>query len=195
MHGLGSHSGTFNNIVQALVPQGYAVYGFDLRGHGRSPGARGYINAWSEFRKDLSRFFQFVTSQQGQIPYFLLGHSLGAAIALDYALHFPDGLHGVIATALPLGKVGVPPIKLAIAQILSQVWPHFTLNTGIDHAATSRNPEVIAAIALDSLRHTRGSARLATEFIAKAEWLQTHAVCLQVPLFLLHGGEDWISPP
>jgi alpha-beta hydrolase superfamily lysophospholipase len=195
VHGLGSHSGTFNNIVQALVPQGYAIYGFDLRGHGRSPGSRGHINSWSELRKDLSKFFQFIASQQGQIPYFLLGHSLGAAIALDYALHFPNGLHGVIATALPLGKVGVPPLKLAIGQILSQVWPHFTLNTGIDRAATSRIPEAVEAIAADSLRHTRGSARLATEFIIKAEWLQTHAVCLQVPLLLLHGAEDRISPP
>ncbi len=195
VHGLGSHSGTFNNIVQALVPQGYVVYGLDLRGHGRSPGSRGHINHWSEFREDLSRFFRLIASQQGQIPYFLLGHSLGAAIALDYALHFPNGLHGVIATALPLGKVGVPPIKLAIGQILSQVWPHFTLNTGIDRAATSRIPEAIAAIASDPLRHTRGSARLATEFITKAEWLQTHAVCLQVPLLLLHGGEDRISLP
>ncbi len=195
VHGLGSHSGTFNNIVQTLVPQGYAVYGFDLRGHGRSPGARGHINSWSKFRKDLSRFFQFIALQQGQIPYFLLGHSLGAAIAIDYALHFPNGLHGVIASALPLGKVGVPPLKLAIGQILSRVWPHFTLNTGIDRAATSRDPEAIAAIATDPLRHTRGSARLATEFITKAEWLQTHAVCLQVPLLLLHGSEDRISLP
>lgn len=195
VHGLGSHSGTFKNIVQALVPQGFVVYGFDLRGHGRSPGARGHINDWSEFRQDLSCFFRFIASQQKQIPYFLLGHSLGAAIALDYALHFPDGLHGVIASALPLGKVGVPPIKLAIGQILSQVWPHFTLNTGIERTATSRDSEAIAAIACDPLRHTRGSARLATEFISKAEWLQTHAVCLQVSLLLLHGSEDRISPP
>jgi alpha-beta hydrolase superfamily lysophospholipase len=195
LHGLGSHSSTFDRAIQYLVPLGYAIYGFDLRGHGKSPGPRGHIDAWGEFREDLRKFLQLVRAQEPLLPHFLWGHSLGAAIALDYALHYPDGLQGVIATALPLGKVGVPPIKIAIGQILSQVWPHFTLNTGIDSAATSRDPGVVEAIAQDRLRHQQGSARLATEYLAMAEWLQTHACCLQVPLLLLHGGADRISPP
>jgi alpha-beta hydrolase superfamily lysophospholipase len=194
VHGLGSHSGTFETVVDYLVPLGYAVYGFDLRGHGRSPGQQGHINEWREFREDLGRFCQLVTQQEPLLPHFLLGHSLGAAIALDYALHHPEGLQGVIATALPLGKVGVPPLKLAIGQLLSQIWPHFTLNTGIDRTAISRDLEVVAAVDGDRLRHTKGSARLATEFLTMAEWLQTHACCLQVPLLLMHGSEDRISP-
>jgi alpha-beta hydrolase superfamily lysophospholipase len=195
VHGLGSHSDAFSNIVQYLVPRRFAVYSFDLRGHGRSPGQRGHINSWAEFREDLSRFMQLIATKEPQIPHFLFGHSLGAAIALEYVLHCPGRIRGVIASALPLGKVGVSPIKMAIGKVLSRVWPRFTLNTGIAPAANSRDLDVVNAYANDPLRHTKGSARLVTEFLSTANWLQTHAFELQVPILLLHGEADRISPP
>ena len=86
IHGLGSHSSLFGNVTQSLVPSGYAVYGLDLRGHGRSQGQRGHINAWSEFREDLTTFFALIKTREKGIPCFLLGHSLGGIIALDYVL-------------------------------------------------------------------------------------------------------------
>ncbi len=43
VHGLAEHSGRYMNLVNHFVTQGYAVYGFDQRGHGRSPGRRGYV--------------------------------------------------------------------------------------------------------------------------------------------------------
>jgi alpha-beta hydrolase superfamily lysophospholipase len=109
VHGLGAHSGLFNNAVQYLISQGYGVYALDLRGHGRSPGQRGHINAWAEFREDLSAFSQWIQEQEPNCPCFLWGNSLGGAIVLDYALRFPKGLQGVIVTAPALGKVGVYP--------------------------------------------------------------------------------------
>ena len=194
VHGLGGHSGLFNNLVQYLVPHGYEIYGFDLRGHGRSPGQRGHIHAWVEFREDLNRFLSLIKLQTSGLPCFLLGHSLGGAIALDYILRFPDGLQGVIATAPAVGKVRVSPIKIVIGRLLSWLWPNFTLNTGIDQGVCSRDPAVVTAYAQDPLRHTKGSARLVTEFLTTATWIQTHIVDLQAPLLILHGGADRVAP-
>ena len=63
IHGLGSHSGLFSNVVEHLQGSGYAVYGLDLRGHGRSQGQRGPINTWSEFREDLKAFLKLIEIQ------------------------------------------------------------------------------------------------------------------------------------
>ena len=195
IHGLGGHSDLFNNVVQALVPQGYAIYGFDLRGHGRSEGQRGYLNRWAEFREDLRGFLHLIEAQTHGEPRFLLGHSLGGIIALDYVLRFPMGIAGVIATAIPMGKVGVSPLKLILGRILSKVWPTFSLNTGIDQSASSRDPAVVAASAQDTLRHRQGTARLATEFQAIAVWIQAHAHQLSRPFLSLHGGDDRVAQP
>src|SRR5579883_3415220 len=60
VHGFGEHSGRYGNVVEHLTERGYAVYGFDNRGHGRSPGQRGHINAWAEFREDVGAFLSLV---------------------------------------------------------------------------------------------------------------------------------------
>ena len=193
VHGLGGHSGLFNNLVDSLVPQGYEIYGFDLRGHGRSPGQRGHITTWAHFREDLGRFLSWVDAHTPKLPRFLLGHSLGGAIALDYILHYPNGLQGVIATAPAVGKVGVSPVRMTIGRILSCLWPSFSLNTGIAQGACSRDPAVVAAYAQDPLRHTKGSARLVTEFFTTTAWIQSHIANLQAPLLIMHGGADRVT--
>ena len=41
VHGLGEHISRYTNLVNNVVPRGYAVYGLDHRGHGASAGAHG----------------------------------------------------------------------------------------------------------------------------------------------------------
>ncbi|UKO96363.1 alpha/beta hydrolase [Nostoc sp. UHCC 0870] len=198
VHGLGGHSDKYSHIVEHLVPKQYAIYSLDLRGHGRSPGRRGHINNWAEFREDLRAFLQLIPTQQPQVPVFLLGHSLGAVIVLDYVLRYPQEastLQGVITLAPAIGKVGVSKFRLLVGRLMSRVWPSFTLNTGLDLAAASRDEKVLVAYKQDSLRHTFASARLATEYFATVAWIYHHAPEWQVPLLILHGGADKVALP
>lgn len=195
VHGLGGHSGMFKQAVQYLIAQKYEVYAFDLRGHGRSPGQRGYINSWREFREDLHAFLQMIHKTRSGCPSFLWGHSLGGTIALDYALRFPDDLQGLIVTAPALGKVRIPKTKLVIGRMLSQIAPRFSLKLGFQKAVCSRDPALCATLLADPLRHEFGSARLATEFFATVKWIQKHTAELRVPLLTLHGSADEVTLP
>ena len=60
IHGFGEHSGRYMNVVNHLVPLGFTVYGFDHRGHGLSPGKRGHIMGWNEFREDVKHFIDMI---------------------------------------------------------------------------------------------------------------------------------------
>ena len=46
VHGIGEHSGRYMNVVDYMVPNQIGVYGYDLRGHGKSLGRRGHIDSW-----------------------------------------------------------------------------------------------------------------------------------------------------
>lgn len=198
VHGLGSHSDSYGNIVEHLIPINYAVYAFDARGHGRSPGQRGHIISWEEIRADLKAFLQLVEAQLPKCPQFLLGHSLGGVVVLDYVMRFrvyPSPLSGVITFAPAVGKVGISPFKLTIAKVLSRILPRFTLSTGLDLDTAARDEKVLAAYAQDKLRHARGSARLATEFINTVDWINAHVADLQIPLLIMQGGADTVTLP
>jgi alpha-beta hydrolase superfamily lysophospholipase len=195
VHGLGGHSDLFKHGVRCLVPQGYGVYALDLRGHGRSPGQRGYIQHWQAFREDLRTFLQFIHSKETAENYFLWGHSMGGTISLDYALHYPELLQGLILSAPALGHIGVPAWKLAVGQILSQVWPRFKLKVGIDRSLSSRDLTVLADYAADPLRHEYGTARLSAEFFKTVDWINQNIDQLKIPLLLLQGDADSITSP
>lgn len=124
----------------------------------------------------------------------MLGQSLGGTIALDYALHYPQELQGLILLS-PALKVRISSLKLLIGRIFSRFIPHFSLDTGLDLTAGSRDPQVVADTLRDPLRHTRGTARLATEFSQTVIWIEASAAKLRVPLLILHGGADRITPP
>ena len=57
---------------------------------------------------------RFVQERTPGLPLFLLGHSLGGVIVLNYAIRYPEGLRGVVAISPALGEVGIAPTKRAL---------------------------------------------------------------------------------
>ena len=195
VHGLGDHSGLYPTVSEYFTARGFAVHAPDVRGNGRSPGARGHIGSWREYREDLRRFVAVVHREEPGLPLFLLGHSLGGLIVLDYAGHHPDGLRGAIASAPPLGRLGVPAPLLLLGRVVSRVWPSFSLETGMDLSGLARDPAIAAEVLADPLFHRKGSARLSTEVAAAIERVQQGAARFPLPLLVLHGSADRMVPP
>jgi alpha-beta hydrolase superfamily lysophospholipase len=195
LHGLGDHSGLYPNLGSHFSARGMPVYAYDMRGNGRSPGQRAYLRGWHEYRGDLHAFLARVREWEGELPLFLLGNSLGALVVLEYALHHPRGLAGMIAAAPPLGELGVPRVLMALGRVFSRVLPRFSLRVGMDLSGLARDPAVLEAVLADPLFHRRGTARLSTEVTAAIARVQEGAPNLSVPLLILHGSDDRMVPP
>lgn len=195
LHGLGDHSGLYPNLADYFPTRGVAVYAFDMRGNGRSPGQRAYLGSWQEYRGDLHEFVGRVRAWEPALPLFLLGNSLGGLVVLDYVLHHPGQVQGVIAAAPVLGEVGVPPVLMALGRIMSRVLPRFSLNVGMDLTGLARDPSIIEAVLADPMFHRRGTARLSTEVTAAVSRVQRLAESWSVPLLVLHGSADRMVPP
>ncbi|MGH7498895.1 MAG: lysophospholipase [Gemmatimonadales bacterium] len=195
LHGLGDHSGLYPTLVEHLVGREMAVHSFDLRGNGRSAGPRGFVEGWQDFRDDLGLFLGLVRQDEPALPLFIIGNSLGGLIALDYAMHAPTGLHGVIAVSAPLGQLAVPAPLMALGRMLSRIWPGFSLETGMDLSGLARDPAVAEQILGDPLFHRRATARLSTEVTAAIARVQAGAPSFALPLLVMHGSDDRMVPP
>lgn len=194
IHGHGDHSGGLRNIISHLVPAGYAWYGFDLRGHGHSPGLRGHIQNWSDFQGDLQAFLSWVKQIEGQKPIFILGHSLGGLISIEYALRHPEDLSGIISTSPALGYSQTPPFKALLFRTLSYLKPNYSLESLPDYTKLTRDSQVIEILAADPLRHEQMSLKLWREFRHARNWVRAHAPALRVPILMLYGLDDKITP-
>jgi alpha-beta hydrolase superfamily lysophospholipase len=196
VHGLGEHSGRYPHVVNHLVPLGFAMYSFDHRGHGRSAQKLGaHVNSWAEYRHDVQAFYQHVRQQNEDLPIFLMGHSMGGLIALEYTLHHPGGLRGVIASAPAVGAVDASPLLLFIGRILSRLKPDFFIESQLDASSISRDKDVVMAYENDPLVTSKVSARWSTEFTGAIEWTRQNAAKFQPPLLIIHGDSDTLVPP
>ncbi|MBP7997895.1 MAG: lysophospholipase [Chloroflexi bacterium] len=194
VHGFGEHSGRHETIARPLLAEGFAVYGFDHRGHGHSPGKRGFIQQWSEFRDDVAAFLNMIRQENVARPLFLFGHSLGGLIVLEYALHHPQNLSGVIASAPLLAQAGISPLLISLSKVLSRLWPGLNLDTRLDINGISRDSAEAKRYQDDPLVHSLGTPRLATGIAQATAWTLAHAPEWKLPLYVYHGTGDTIVP-
>ena len=194
-HGLGEHSGRYGHVEDALVPDGWAVYGLDHRGHGRSGGRRAHLDRYSDWLTDFDAFRRLVEARHPGLPLFVLGHSMGGQIALAYALDHAAGLRGLVLSAPALASNAVPKAAVLVLRGLARFAP--TLRpAGIDPTKISKDPAVVADYQADPLVH-HGSPTLGLSVAVDAQFdvLTRRARTLRLPLLLQHGTLDELTDP
>lgn len=90
LHGTGRHGGDFADVLDALS-DAHSPIAFDQPGHGRS-GSLDSLGAVDRMRD----FTRALVEKLSLRPQVLVGHSLGAAVALDYALTYPEAVRGLV---------------------------------------------------------------------------------------------------
>jgi alpha-beta hydrolase superfamily lysophospholipase len=199
VHGIGEHSGRYERLAQELRANGVSVFAHDLRGHGRSSGRRGHISRFDDFTSDLRDFHAHVRQMAGEMPpIFLMGHSLGGLISLRCLQQYPEmPWRGAILSAPALGlRMQVPLWKRVAARVLSTGLPWLALDSGIDAADLSHDPEIVEAYLRDPLVHRRISARLFAEMQTASATAGARMAEVAVPnLLLLLPLDDRICDP
>ena len=195
-HGYAEHSGRYGHVSARLNEAGYAVYAVDHRGHGKSDGTPGNVDGFRFVLADLATLRERATAAHPHLPVFLLAHSLGALIALDYVTSGgADGLAGLALSGTVLDPTVANRLELAIAPILSRIAPNLG-TSALDPAGVSRDPGVVAAYAADQLNyHGKIRSRSGAESLSAIARVTDRLPSLTLPTLVMHGAEDPISAP
>lgn len=198
VHGLAEHAGRYAALAQRLNDAGIELVAIDLRGHGRAPGRRAWVERFDDYLQDADALVG-VASRSGA-PLFLMGHSMGGAIAALYAIERADAharpFAGLILSspALAPGR-DVPRWMLSLSQVISRVWPGFPA-LKIDASLLSRDPAVVADNVGDPLvHHGAVPARTGAEVLLAMARIERGRDALRVPLLVYHGTEDKLTEP
>lgn len=196
VHGLGEHSGRYDNVVKFLVPKGFAIYGFDLLGHGKSEGQREFVEKYEDFTETLTNYKNKVKSWQPEKPLFLLGHSMGGLIAAEYLIDHSNEFEGAIISA-PLITIpdNISKLTVLAGKIFSTIAPKMGI-TALDSTAISRDPEVVNDYKNDPLVfHGKTTARLSVELLKAIMRVNDEASKIAIPFIVLQGSDDRLVNP
>src|SRR5437763_2198341 len=91
-HGLNAHSGQYQSVGEQLAALGFAVYALDLRGRGRSGGARFSVEKFADYVSDVAAVVTLAKTRETGLPVYLLGHSAGGVVSCIYSLEHQSEL-------------------------------------------------------------------------------------------------------
>lgn len=194
-HGLAEHGGRYPEVAARLVASDYAVYALDHRGHGRSGGSRANIDRFAYLVSDLGTFAGRAQREHPGAPVFLLGHSMGGAVALACALRYKGSLKGLALSAPALATgAAVSSFKRLTLRLLSSLAPNAGALT-LPAKAISRDPAVVEAYEQDPLVF-RGAipARTIVELLQAMDAFPASAPELRIPVLVQHGTADSLVP-
>jgi alpha-beta hydrolase superfamily lysophospholipase len=191
-HGFGEHSGRYMNVVNKLIPLNYGIYINDHRGHGKSDGTTNYVGSFDLFIEDEKTFHDLIKKQHPDIPIFVLGHSMGSAIAIYFAEKYQELLQGLIlsGTGIRLGEEISPFLKF-MSKIMAKLAPKMKIDTKLNPESLSHDPVVVKNYKEDPLvNYQKITTRLGNEMLKRFRNLKEVLMNLELPLLVQVGSED-----
>jgi len=111
LHGRNESIEKYFETINDLNAMGLWVATFDWRGQGNSPrllknARRGHIRRFSDFERDLNTFLETIVLPDAKLPFFILGHSMGALVAMKAAPRLANRIERMVLCAPFIGATG-----------------------------------------------------------------------------------------
>ena len=120
-HGVTEYILRYEEFANFFVSKGYVVVGNDHIGHGLSVAEGrekmyfGPEGSWNFVVKDIKKCIELTKEKYPNIPYILLGFSLGSFLVRTYLIDYP----GTVDKAIIMGTGQISPIAIKLAKMMA----------------------------------------------------------------------------
>jgi alpha-beta hydrolase superfamily lysophospholipase/SAM-dependent methyltransferase len=188
------HSGRLQHVVDELALPDYAMFAWDARGHGRSPGPRGDSPAFAASVKDVDTFVRHVTRQYGirAGDIAVVAQSVGAVLVSTWAHDYAPQVRCLVLAA-PAFKVKLyVPLARAGLGLLYRLRGNFFVNSYVKAKFLTHDAERIRSYESDPLITRPISVRMLLALYEAAERVVADARAIVLPVQVLISGADWV---
>lgn len=192
----------FEGVAKRIAAAGYAVYAMDYPGFGLSQGLHGYIPSFDMMVDHVIEQYTLIRAmkQVRGLPHFLLGQSMGGAVALKVHLKQPKEWDGVLLVA-PMCKIAAdvtpPGPILNMLTLMSYILPEAKLFPQKDIGDLAfRDPQKRKMAEFNVISYTdQMRLRTAVELIKATRDIELQLDKVSSPLLVLHGAADKVTDP
>lgn len=196
VHGLNEHIGRYHHVVD-FFKKDHTIYLYDQRGFGRSEGKRSHVDKFEDYVQDLKSFIKFVRQHHDSEKIFMIGHSMGGQVLLNYLGTETRPLVNGFVTSSPNIRVAlqIHPLKRKMGAKVASHLPTLLIAANVSPDLLSHDTSIVNAYRNDPMVSKRLSVRLASEVLSNQEHILDLASSIKIPALMLHGGGDKICDP
>lgn len=193
LHDAGEHGARYVDAAEAFARERWAVALPDLRGHGKSEGARGHSSGLKEVVRDIDAVQQHLSYRLPTAPQALIGQGLGALYALQYALEKPAQVSALVLLAPLWHPSFEAPKPAGLFKRFKKPDPTSPSALGWTAEQMTGDAAQRAAWERDELVHRTISLRAIEQASELAASCAQRTGELRVPALIVHGGADAIA--
>jgi alpha-beta hydrolase superfamily lysophospholipase len=188
------HSGRMAHLVDELNLPDFDVFAWDARGHGRSPGVRGFSPSFGTSVRDVQTFMDHLDAAHGVKidEVYVIAQSVGAVLASTWVHDHAPRIRGM-SLASPAFKVKlyVPFARTGI-RLLTRLRGPFFVNSYVKASLLTHDPERIRSFEADPLITRPIASHILLGLHDAARRVVADAAAITVPTQLLVSGSDWV---
>jgi len=197
VHGLGDHTGCYEELAHFLVSRDFKVYGLDLHGFGKSEGKRGHVIRIADHISDL-KLLHTIMQQKNDLSQnnLIYGQSFGGLLALAYLQKYPDDYTHAIISAPALNPAqNVNRLLLFLSRVCNSVLPSLPFKNRIKSEQITEDTDAQDAYRDDPYVHQKITPRLFTEMLRLSKSVRENIRHFKKDLHILfiHGEADEVT--
>lgn len=188
------HSGRMAHLVDELDLPSFNFFAWDARGHGRSPGVRGFSPSLGTTVRDIQTFIEHLQEAHGvgTQDIFVVAQSVGAVLVSTWVHDYAPKLRGM-TLASPAFKVKLyVPFARAGLKLAQQLRGNFFVNSYVKARFLTHDPLRAATYDTDPLIARPISVNILLGLYDAADRIVADAQAIHVPTQLLISGADWV---
>ncbi|MGE5385854.1 MAG: bifunctional alpha/beta hydrolase/class I SAM-dependent methyltransferase [Betaproteobacteria bacterium] len=188
------HSGRMAHLVDELDLPDFDFFAWDARGHGKSPGDRGYSPSIGDSVRDVQTFVDHIRETHGvaEEDLAVLAQSVGAVLVAAWAHDYAPRIRcQILASPAFKVKLYVPFARPGLG-LMQKVRGNFYVNSYVKAKFLTHDPERQASFDSDPLITRAISVNILLGLYETAERIVADAQAITIPTQLLISGADWV---
>ncbi len=193
-HGGHEHSGRFQDLVERLALNDISIFAWDARGHGRSPGRRGYATHYMDVVRDVDAFIHHVTDNYN-IPreeMVIMGHSVGSVTVATWLHDYAPKIRGAVLGSPAFDVKLYAPFAYQALRLWQKIRPDSFVSSYVKPHMLTHDKEEADARVNDDLISPDIAVRVLTSLYDTAKRVIADAHTIKAPVLILSAGKDWV---
>jgi alpha-beta hydrolase superfamily lysophospholipase/SAM-dependent methyltransferase len=188
------HSARWQDFIDRVGLEDFWFFAWDARGHGRSPGERGYAEGFGRMVRDADEFIRHLSNEHeiSLEKMAVVAQSVGAVLAATWVHDYAPPIRALVVATPALRVKLYVPLAIPGLRLLRMFKPKSFIHSYVKPKMLTHDREQAREYAIDPLISPQIAVNILLDLYDTSTRLMRDAGAITTPTLVLISGKDWV---